>query len=495
VLVGRFWHPNHGFTYFLQIDRSMASSMVPALQGKPVYIHAAPGSYDGGYYAQIATDPGLGDPALPKAIDDPGYRARRILLGAVAWCLGGGEAVRVVHAYAWLNIVLWFGLAALLWRVFPVGEWRATLAWAFVLGGAGVLFSVRFALTDLAALLLTAGGILLIERKRSGVAAGLFGLAGLARETGVLGACALLPGSRAQLASPWKWAGWLALVGLPLVLWLAYVHQTLGGSSAGQGNLSWLPLTGWLGRWKELANGVEPADSWIWWESLLEHVALSVQAVYLLSRPKKNCPWWRAGMAYVVLLICLGHAVWGGFPNAASRVLLPLTLVFNVLAVRNRAALAWLLAGNLSILAGVHALWPAPRTHELPAHGSWTSFQMLETDERWSTTERNWKWHWAWCAQEGSLAFSTWPQAEQVQLHLQMRGVTPRDLTVSHRGQVVWQGNIGDRPQWITLPALPTQGGRLVLELRSDSPPVKEGDGPYPRDLGFACFGVRRVGD
>jgi hypothetical protein len=358
--------------------------------------------------------------------------------------------------------------------------------------GAGVLFSVRLALTDLAALLLTAAAVWLVERGRPGGAAGVVGLAGLTRETAVLGLAALWPDFRSAPRRYGRMLGWLGVALLPVLLWLAYVRYRLGGSGAGQGNLSW-PLAGWLGRWPELAaGGAATGNPILQAESLLEHIALTVQAVYLLMRPRKECPWWRVGVAHLVLLACLGHAVWGGFPNAATRVLLPLTLVFNVRVVRDRARVAWLLLGNLSVVAGVHALWVVPGTpHELPVHHAPAGRHLLETDGRWSVAEWKGPWRWSWCDGTGGLNFRIWPWPERVRVELQMRGITPRELEVWHNGTLVWRGQIGDRPQWISLPGLPVERGNLRLELRSPGPPAGDGADNTARSISFACFGAR----
>jgi len=557
-LVAQQWHPYYGFTGLLQIDARMAQPAIPAVHNDRIFIHPEAGSYDGGYYAQIATSPGLTDPALRPAIDDLGYRARRILLSAIAWVLGGGDPVAAMQAYAGLNLVLWFGLAALLWRVFPVADWRGTAAWAGVMFGAGVLFSVRLALTDLAALLLIAGAVVLVERGRSTLGAALLGLAGLARETAVLGAAALVPaigrrtaegerqssddrvqttdlGPRTSaigsfrsvssapeghpLPSPllppstesgaapsarpsprlalrqvsgFRFLLQVALVAAPLAAWLLYVHHVVGGSSAGQRNLGW-PLAGWWARWAEMWGSQETlGNPRLQIESALEHVALTVQVIYLAWRPRRECPWWRVGAAFAVLCLCLGGAVWGGFPNATSRVLLPLTLVFNVRAVRDRARWGWFFLGNLSVFAGFQAVQhPVATPHELPAGSSWTSRHLLTTDERWSVTEWNSKHHWAWCAGEGGITLRTWPQQERAVVELQLRGRTPRTIEVRHAGTVVWRGAIGDRPEWITLPALPFAAGRLDLELRSETPATAEGADNTARSISFACFGAR----
>jgi hypothetical protein len=488
----RFWNAYYGFTQFLQIDAEMAAQIVPALREAPVFIATDAGGYDGGYYAQIATNPALDPAILHPAIDDAGYRARRILLGAVAWVLGGGDAVRVAHAYAGLNVGLWFVLAAVLWRVFPAGSSRDDLAWAALLFGAGVLFSVRLALTDLAALLLTAGAVLAAERGRTGAAAGLIGLGGLTRETAVLGIAALagrrLDGARAHART----AGWAVLALAPLALWLAYIHYRLGDSGAGQRNLTW-PLAGWVARWSELARGFETTGNpWLTAGCVLEQVALTVQVAYLAWRARWECRWWRVGAAYLLLFAVLGHAVWGGFPNAATRVLLPLTLAFNVRVVRDGAHWAWLILGNLSVLAGLHAcLQPPGSPHQLPMPSTWEQRYCLETDARWSVAEENRGHRWAWCADEGGLHVRTWPHRAAARLELQLRAVTPREIEVRHAGRVVWRGEVGDRPQWIALPELPFERGGLRLELRSPAPPVGEGAADTARHISFACFGAR----
>ena len=494
-LAGRFWHPYYGFTYFLQMDQRMGAATVPVLRDGPLYLHHERGSYDGAYYVQVATSPGLRDPALATTLDDAGYRARRILLGAVAWCLGGGEPVLVAHCYAALNVVLWFGLAALLWRVFPAADWRAVLAWAGLLFGAGVLSTVRCALTDLAALLLLAGAVVLAERGRTGWSAGLLGLAGLARETSVLGAVALLPGTRVQPGLSWKTTGWLALAVTPILFWVIYVRQVFGASGAGLRNFNWWPLAGWFGHWRELTAADTLAnDPWLIVRCGFEHIALLVQAAYLLSQPKKDCPWWRTGLVYVALMFCLGGAVWEGLPNAATRVLLPLTLAFNVRAVRNRAFFLWLLLGNLSVLTGVQALWFGPaRPHDLPAQSTWAHRQALISDDRWYVADENWKRRWAWCGQDGGLTVLVWPKVAQVQLQLEVRGVTARDMQVSNQGRVVWRGPIGTQREWITLPPLPADQGKVVLELHTDSPTVTTGEGVMARELGLSCSGVRSL--
>ncbi|MDQ5978935.1 MAG: hypothetical protein QG602_1909 [Verrucomicrobiota bacterium] len=495
VALARFWSPFYGFTALLQADRVTAENLPACLQDAPVFIHESVGRYDGAYYAQIATDPLLRDPDLAVAVDAPGYRGRRILLSALAWVAAGGESVAAVQAYAWMNLGFWFLLAAIMALLLPAaGGWRATAAWCGVMLAGGTLGSVRLALTDLAAMLLLAGGLLLVERGRTRLAAGCLGLAGLARETALLGAAMFWPAAQRKPTTLARAAALVALAVLPLAAWWSYVHLTAGSSDAGSRNFA-LPLAGWLEKWTELwrLSGTERNHGLVF-RGWLDCVALSVQAVFLLKYRDPANPWWRVGSAFVVLGSVLGTSVWEGLPGAYARVLLPVTLCFNVLAARRRAAVLWLLLGNLSVVGGIWSIIEMPGTpHQLTDARKGEQHYVLETDARWSVAEWNSKYRWAWCAEAGGLSVRVWPHRPAVRLELELRGVTPRDAQVLHGGRVVWSGRVGDRPAWISLPELPLERGRLDLELRSPEPARAEGQDNTARRIGLACFGARVV--
>ncbi len=490
-LAGRHWHPHYGFTRFLQMDAVSAATTLPELRAAPIFTHES--GYDGHYYAQLAARPAANDPALAGAIDNVGYRARRILLSWLAWVAGGGDPVAAVRAFAWLNLGLWAALAALLWRIFPCQGWRETLAWAGMLFSAGVLHSVRLALTDLLALVLVAGAAVLAGRERRGFAATLLGLGALARETAWLGAVALLPRDRGTPAVWRRTAGWLVLIAAPLAVWLVYLRSVLGPTEPGLGNFT-LPLAGWVAKWGEVFHGLrtEP-DRALALGSLLAHVALTAQAAYLLRRPELSNRWWRLGAVYGGLMLLLGTAVWQGHPGAATRVLLPLALAFNVLAVTARASAGWLVAGNLSVLSGVLALWVVPQTtHELAAGRLDGGSYVVHTDSRWHPVERGRTRAWAWGATDGVLEFDLQPQADgEHRVRLAVLGLTRRPLEIRQDGRVLWRGEIGEKLQWIELPAMAVIRGRAELELHSPVPAGRENADAGGRALGFAVYGVR----
>jgi hypothetical protein len=492
-MVARHWTPHYGLTRLLQVDADAAAKSVPALRSAPVYVHPHPGSYDGWYYAQIATDPSLHTPELRTAIDDLGYRARRILLSGVAWLLGRGDPVRAVRAYAWLNVGCWLALALLLWRVLPCADWRATVAWIGLMFATGTLTSVRLALTDLAALMLTVAALVRAESARRFSAAGWLGAAALARETAVLAAGALLPRSgetrhqrrRALLATG------IAL--LPLAVWLAYVWSRVGSSSAGLANFAW-PGVALVNKVRTVLaawHGATPRLLVI--SSVAGLVAMFAQSLYLVLHPARDNPWWRTGILYVALMLCLGPAVWGDdLPGAAVRVLLPVGLAFNVCAVRASAAPLWLFFGNLWILGGVPSLWPAPRDpHTLADARFPAGTSVATTGSGWYVTEARGRRQWAWCTGEGLLTIRWWPrEAAPGRVMLRVQGITARDFEVRADGRVLWQGALASRAQTISFVAPVAAAGRIELQLLSRTPAEMVGTGPAARRLSFSVSEV-----
>jgi hypothetical protein len=492
-LTGRFWHPYYGFTRFLQCDPATEARQLPVLRDAPVFVHPGPGGYDGFYYAEIATDPSARAPALRGSVDDLGYRARRILLSALAWGLGRGDPIDAVRAYAGLNLGAWLGLAALLWRLWPARGWRETAAWAGVLFCAGAMLNVRLALTDLTALALLAGGMMLVERGRSGAAVLSFGLAGLARETALLGSVALWP-ARGAGGIGWARAGSLvALTALPLALWLGWLVLVVGSSGAGLDNFA-LPGAGWIRKAGALlaALRAEPGNALVL-SSVLGQVALSVQLFYVARYPARNDPWWRLGACYSGLLLLLGPAVWGeDLPGAAVRVLLPLTLAFNVLAVRRCAAPGWFAVGNLGVVGGVVALWLVPTDPRefVAGRGAGTGY-VVRLETGWHDMERGKRRVWIWSAHGGSLVIDTWPRQPVLSsLRLGLRAITPREIAIQAGDRELWRGMVGERLQWVELRDVSAPRGRRTLRFVSPAAPVRESAAAGARELGLAIYGV-----
>ncbi len=489
VLAGRFWHPYYGFTKFLQFDSSDEQLAIREVRERPIYVYPGNNGYDGFFYAEIAFHPLLDSPELQPSIDNLPYRARRILGSALAWVLAGGNPDYIADVYAGLNLGVWLVLAALLWRLLPVRDWRGWIAWAGLLFSAGALHAVRFALTDLLGVTLFAAAMLLAERRRSGWALGALAMAGLARETMLAGVVSLW---RGPWNSPRAWIGnalrALAVVA-PLVAWLVYVRCKVGPADQGFGNFTW-PVSGWIEKWGTVFMGFkrEPDFTWLNTTTLLATAGLTAQAIYLIRRPQPGDAWWRAGAAGVAMMALLGTAVWEGHPGAATRVLLPMSLAFAVLAVRQRAAVGWLIAGNLTVFSGVLALWHVPQDgRELAAGRAWSAAYVARLGDGWFGCERNKRDVWAWTTGKGELTLQTWPNSgAPLRVRLGLRALTPRTVEIRQVTTLLWRGPAGPELQWIEFSGV--RSGRVVLRFSTDQPAENESVVSGARALGFAVY-------
>jgi hypothetical protein len=141
-----------------------------------------PYGYDGQYYAALAADPLLRDPATVTAIDAPAYRATRILVPASAWLLALGQPERAVLFY---QLLCWAGALAAIWLT---ARWLRddghAPAWALLLvWSVGLMASVVRSTPDAAALALTLAALFCYRNGRFAGALAFACAAVLTRET------------------------------------------------------------------------------------------------------------------------------------------------------------------------------------------------------------------------------------------------------------------------------------------------------------------------
>ena len=358
VGIAGFYDRETGFTFFIQFGAHFEGRMIPALREVPVHVGPNSGGYDGQFYAQLAVDPLLLDPATIEALDTPSYRARRILFSWTAFLFGFGQPRLIVHAYAIQNAVFWILLALLLIRWFPAQDFRNFCLWFGCLFSHGAIVSVVRALPDGPSLLLLALTVLAIERGRTGRAAALVGVVGLAKDSNLFWSAVLCDPAGVRRC---RWrdlcVGGLLVAG-PLALWMFYLWSAdaAAGSLVGARNFA-APFTGYVAKWGETLAGLrEDAASPYPLLNLFALVSLTTQAVVLVVVRAWDSAWWRAGIMACALMVFLGPAVWAGAPGAATRVLLPMTVAFNAVLPRNRWMWPVLVLGNLTIINGLEAL-------------------------------------------------------------------------------------------------------------------------------------------
>jgi hypothetical protein len=352
--VSRFYHPGTGFTALIGFPEGHDYE-APALRQVPHVDYPAWASYDGQFYAQRALDPFCRDPLVDRAMDLPPFRARRILFSWTAYLLGMGHPASIINVYAVQNVVCWLLLAVVLTRWMPPTTGRGLALWTACLFSHGVLWSVRFALLDAPSLLLTALAVWAVERGRTVLSAAIVGVSGLARETNLL--------VLASQPRPRDRRGWVRVVVAvflaiaPLLLWEDYLRSIYRSTIFAGADQFMTPGTALAASWTAALaaarhEGFWSGDGLIF--ALLSSVV--VQAAYVLVRREYESAWWRVALPYVGLLLVLDRVLVNPHTGAITRVLLPLTVGFNVLLAsepRGTRFWPWFAAGNLHLLSAL----------------------------------------------------------------------------------------------------------------------------------------------
>jgi hypothetical protein len=344
VYTARQYSREHGLTSLLSVGAKFYPQAMPEFKAINPLVRWKDG-YDGQFYAQIALDPSLRNPALAPALDHPEYRARRILLPALAFILGLGQPAAVVTAFTLLNVAFWYVLfAALVFLLRPQTrrDWLCIVAIVFT---SGALHSLARSLTDLPAAVLC----VLAAGFAGSVRIAALAAAVLTKDVYALGVWVPFVGSREKARPWWIILGQVLLILAPFAAWAVYVRSRFGATSI-SGNLDW-PFVGWFHGIVDSLGGLGTFDA-------LAAVSLLVQLLYLLLHRRPESAFWRLGITFGLAGTLLS-ADPGPFINQMSftRDLLPMTIAFNILLMqeRGRKFRTWFVAGNCGLAVGLAA--------------------------------------------------------------------------------------------------------------------------------------------
>ena len=490
--VSLFYMPGQGFTFMDTFGTKLHGRYLPEVRAVNHYEKPDSTGYDSQWYVQIAVRPHLRDPALMKSVDSLPYRARRILFLWTAWLLGGGNPARVINAYALQNVVCWFLLAALLFRWLPPANWGNCARWAAVLLSFGLVFSVRGALLDGPSLLLVAFGMALVEAGRPWLGAAVMGISGLGKDTSVLCGAGMRLGDP---RSPRAWASWLAraaIVLLPLAVWILCLRLWLGrGDDIGARNFG-APFAGLTEKLQQSVSALIAGGNQAVFAryDLFVLAGLLAQFFFIAFRRRWDDPWWRIGACYAVLMVFLGDAVWESYPSAAARVLLPMTLAFNITVPRGRWWALLLVAGNLGILASADMMKP-PGRESFVVEGP-RVLTMNPKDGRvveavygtsWYPAEKS-RWDFfRWGMREGPVAIRN-PQPFPIVavVRFKLRSVDERAVIVTREGKLLWRAMLEPAEvKSVSLGEMELPPGDTVLVFSSDRPAARPGNGDIRR--------------
>ena len=355
--VARFYHRGTGFTALIGFPPAEHSEP-PALQSVPHYQYPASASYDGQFYAQRALDPLLRDPAIDRGMDLPPFRARRILFSGTAYVLGLGRPVWILEAYALQNVACWAIMAVLLTRWIPLTSFRGLALWTACLFSHGLLWSVRFALLDGPSLMLTMCAVAAAERERAFGSAAIVGINALGRETNLLVAVAQpIPRDR---------AGWLraiaalALAVAPSLVWLDYLRSIYRSTMLAGTDTFVFVGSGLVQTWRAVL-GAATSGPHVFGAAFPVFILLSlaVQAAFVFLRRDYHVAWWRVACVYAVMMLFLDPVLVAPLTGAITRVMLPLTIGFNILLATEPTPARfwpWFIAGNLHLLTALQVM-------------------------------------------------------------------------------------------------------------------------------------------
>jgi hypothetical protein len=318
------------------------------------------------------------------------------------------------------------------------------------------------------------------------MAAAVLGISGLGKDTNILGALGLDLPDRASRRTWLPWLARMALVVLPLGVWAACLAAWIGnGADVGARNFSG-PFCGIAGKAEEIVSTLiadsRAEDAVIRYDlfDLLVAGGLLTQFFFFASRIRWRDPWWRVGAGYAFLMAFLGDSVWEGYPSAAARVLLPMTLAFNVLVPKRGWWPVLLIAGNLGVLASFDVLKPPYReacvvqdTHGLrtnPSNGD--RVEGNYGPRNWFGPKKSRFQFGRWSRGECEVSVRNpqpFPIVADVSFHV--RSADARHASVSLGSKVLWGADLvpGDMKR-VTLTGLVLSPGDTVLVFQSDRP-------------------------
>jgi hypothetical protein len=228
------------------------------------------------------------------------------------------------------------------------------------------------------------------------------------------------------------------------------------------------------------------------WATLATVAGLTVQWFFIALRWRAEDAWWRLGAAFAGMMVFLSTPVWEGFPGASTRVLLPMTLAFNVLVPRGRKWLPLLLAGNLTMVAAYREFTPPAREfYTLAGEREIVGAVRIVPGRGWSGPENNKGDNWRWSSGESELRVHN---ASGGPLALAMNGrsaaLDPRMLRIFAGDAMVWSGEVAEKPVGFRFGLTVPEGG-VVLRFVSDKPGREVGTDP--RKLSFTVFNLEIV--
>jgi hypothetical protein len=465
--------------------------------------------FDGQFYGELALDPLLRDPQLQTALDNPTYRARRILMPWLAWLGGLGNPFWTLNVYVALNPIFWVGFALLMGFLFRPFGWAGLAGFAAMLMTCGIIESMQCSLTDFPGFVLLT--LACVVGGTGG--AGLLALATLAREPNIMGLAALW-----EYRPPWLRTARRNMVlgliaGVPIALWAVYVMSRFAPSAeeVAGGNLAW-PMVGIMAKLGEFSVSAVNGDiHWREWytefyaskalHALLTVVSILTQCLFLLLHREWQNRLWRVGAVFSLYFLCISFISWTDH-FTITRHALPINLAFNlVLAMRARRGwLVWFVLGNCFVPYGIYQFTIKELVNSVPPieyrvedAPRATPFVRVRFDQGWADLEWSRRHTWRWSIARHATVVLSNPSNHPVNVSLSCltRSIAVRDLTISVHGNEVWSAPALRSNQAAATKPFLVPPGETVVSFDTSAEPVPSDDANDPRRLAFTVQDIR----
>ena len=509
---GRNYAPGFGITRLLQVGQEFQTRGLAIYQTTPKYIDpSSQWGFDGQFYAEMSLDPLLRDPQMNHALDNPPYRARRILMSWLAWLGGAGQPFWILNVYTALNLVFWCGFAVIVGRLFRPLGWLGLAGFGAMLMTCGIIESMQGSLTDFPGFVLMSLALLLGGARGSGVLA----LAALTREPNIIGLVGLFDYRPPWLATARRNVMLGLIAGLPIALWIAYVtlrFPPTGNALAG-GNFAF-PLQGIMAKLGEFSVQAASGDiNWSEWytewyanytlHALLTIIAILTQCIFLLTHREWDNRFWRTGAIFVPYFLCINYFAWESH-FTVTRHALPITLAFNlVLAMRPRRGwLIWFILGNCFVAHGIYQFTvrdlvlqfnAPPVEYRIEAVPPSVPSLQLRFGRGWGDGEWTRRHTWRWSTAQHATVVISNPtrQILEAGLSFTVRSITRRDLLVRVGGTRLWATPDLQPNSLVETARFPVPPGETVVVFETTAEPVRPDNAEDQRLLTFLVQDLR----
>ena len=146
----------------------------------------------------------------------------------------------------------------------------------------------------------------------------------------------------------------LVIAVLPTLLWTDYLRSIYRSTTLAGTDSFVFVGSGLLQNWRVVLTSLQSSPHGL--GSLFPAfilLSIVVQAAFIFVRREYLAPWWRVACIYAIMLLFLDPVLVAPSTGAITRVMLPLTVGFNILLAREQRAARfwpWFIAGNLHVM-------------------------------------------------------------------------------------------------------------------------------------------------